>query len=245
MNDIEAVKQINKIRKKLKEDLGRHPLPEEIATEIGMDVADVRILSEFEIEEDDTQTDFQLRFKLTIKNHELEKARIALNLKQEEVGIKLGKSGAWYSQVECCRKFPGIHDQERISKLFGKSTESLFPSWLEMYSLKWNEAEKSKIVPINILSFQNPEVLQIMSGDYESMINNTDAEMTVKKLMEKSPISKKAIDIINYRYGIPDGINHTLEETCKKWGVTRERIRQLEAKNLDIIRETAKNLKLI
>jgi len=43
--------------------------------------------------------------------------------------------------------------------------------------------------------------------------------------------------ILAMRFGLDDGVTHTLEEVGTEFGVTRERIRQIEAKSLEKIRE--------
>jgi RNA polymerase primary sigma factor len=51
-----------------------------------------------------------------------------------------------------------------------------------------------------------------------------------------SELSPKERRILELRNGLADGINHTLEEVGKEFGVTRERIRQIEAKAHEKIR---------
>ncbi len=43
--------------------------------------------------------------------------------------------------------------------------------------------------------------------------------------------------ILKMRFGLEDGVTHTLEEVGEEFGVTRERIRQIESKALERIRE--------
>lgn len=48
--------------------------------------------------------------------------------------------------------------------------------------------------------------------------------------------------IIEMRFGLTDGIGHTLEEVGKEFGVTRERIRQIEAKVLQKMRDHPRSM---
>ena len=60
-----------------------------------------------------------------------------------------------------------------------------------------------------------------------------------------SDLSPKERKILEMRHGLMDGIYHTLEEVGREFGVTRERIRQIEAKALEKIRmhDRARHLK--
>lgn len=53
-------------------------------------------------------------------------------------------------------------------------------------------------------------------------------------IVDLSPREQKILDI---RFGLSDGVAHTLEEVGQVFGVTRERIRQIEARALERIRQ--------
>ncbi|HEY0947888.1 MAG TPA: sigma-70 family RNA polymerase sigma factor [Candidatus Paceibacterota bacterium] len=57
-------------------------------------------------------------------------------------------------------------------------------------------------------------------------------------------LSPKERKILEMRHGLLDGVYHTLEEVGKEFGVTRERIRQIEAKALEKIRTHEKSRRL-
>ncbi len=57
-------------------------------------------------------------------------------------------------------------------------------------------------------------------------------------LVDLTPREQK---ILQMRFGLEDGITHTLEEVGKEFAVTRERIRQIEAKALSRIRQHGKS----
>ena len=59
-----------------------------------------------------------------------------------------------------------------------------------------------------------------------------------------SELSPKEQKILELRYGLIDGVQHTLEEVGQEFGVTRERIRQIEAKVHDKLRNNEKIMRL-
>ena len=58
-----------------------------------------------------------------------------------------------------------------------------------------------------------------------------------------STLSEREREVLHFRFGLEDGHSYTLEEVGTKFNVTRERIRQIEAKALRKLRQPSKKLK--
>jgi RNA polymerase primary sigma factor len=78
-----------------------------------------------------------------------------------------------------------------------------------------------------------------------SPIQDSSKRILVDQIQDiLNDLTDKERKIIEMRYGLEDGINHTLEEVGREFGVTRERIRQIEAKVHEKIRMNEKVQKL-
>ena len=79
------------------------------------------------------------------------------------------------------------------------------------------------------------------SSPSESVINLNLREQTAEVLKTLSPREEK---IVKMRFGLQDGSEHTLEEVGQHFAVTRERIRQIEAKALRKLRHPSRSHRL-
>ena len=75
----------------------------------------------------------------------------------------------------------------------------------------------------------------------DAVINLNLREMTEGVLRTLTPREEK---VIKMRFGVGDGSEHTLEEVGQNFAVTRERIRQIEAKALRKLRHPSRSRKL-
>lgn len=152
---VETMAKYKQVSRRLAQDLGRDPMPEEIATEMNIDVEKV---------------------------YQIEK------ISQDTISLELP-----------------IGDDDDRSRLadFISDDKMLSPD---------------QEVAHTILADQMQEILDTLS--------------------------EKERKILEMRHGLLDGTYHTLEEVGKEFGVTRERIRQIEAKALEKIRQHEKARRL-
>jgi len=153
---VETINKFQQVKRRLTQDLGREPLPEEIAAEMGED---------------------------------LEKIRHIIKISQDTVSLETSVGA----------------DEDKDATLadFIEDVKTLAPS---------------QIAALRLLRDYVKEVIH-----------------------ELSPREQK---ILEMRFGLVDGVAHTLEEVGKEFGVTRERIRQIEARALEKIRHLKKTKKL-
>jgi RNA polymerase primary sigma factor len=151
---VETINKLIRTQRKLLQELGREPLPEEIAIEMGIDV---------------------------------EKVHHILKISQEPVSIE-----APVGEEEDSRLADFIEDRESIS-----------PDEAATY-----------------------ELLKEHINDVLSLLTPREQR------------------ILRMRFGLDDGRSHTLEETGQEFGVTRERIRQIESKALLKLKKHRESKKL-
>ena len=78
-------------------------------------------------------------------------------------------------------------------------------------------------------------------GPAESTSNTMLAEALTEIL---NTLTQREADVLRMRFGMYDGRNHTLEEVGQKFGVTRERIRQIENKAIRKLRHPSRAKKI-
>ena len=144
---VETINKFQQVNRRLIQDLGREPLPEEIAAEM---------------------------------NEPVEKIRHIINISQETISLETS-----------------VGDKEEDSTL------------------------EDFIEDVKNVTPDRAAALQLLK-DYVGDI-----------IKDLSPREQK---ILEMRFGLTDGVSHTLEEVGQEFDVTRERIRQIEAKALERIK---------
>jgi len=76
-------------------------------------------------------------------------------------------------------------------------------------------------------------------------VEETDRELLREQMHAVlGQLSDREREVLSQRFGLRDGESHTLEEVGRAFGVTRERIRQIEAKALRKLRHPTRSRRL-
>jgi RNA polymerase primary sigma factor len=76
--------------------------------------------------------------------------------------------------------------------------------------------------------------------------NDSASQTMLRQVIDEifESLTPREVRILQLRFGLVDGYSYTLEEVGKKFGVTRERIRQIEAQALGRLRHPSRSRKL-
>ena len=137
---------------------------------------------------------------------------------------------------QCLGRAPSNEELAEAMEMSPKKVELL---------IQYTKYPLSLETPIN---FEEDSVLGDLVEDdetpdpEESATSNLFSEQLRETLEERLP--PREARVLKMRYGLPDGKAHTLREVGRRIGVTRERVRQLEAQALRRLRHPSVHFKL-
>lgn len=155
-------------------------------------------------------------------------------------------------------RFEDINKLLKIRNLDGIETESQAFEWLskeEGFSdekiselKKWMDYCYSSTSLNTLMGEDGDTELIEMIGDYtvpliEDQVSQIMLKDELNNILES--LSDREERIIRLRFGLDDGVIKTLEEIGVEFGVTRERIRQIEIKALRKLRDPSRSKRLI
>lgn len=145
-------------------------------------------------------------------------------------------------------------DEYHYSYLIEKYDSSIMLIFENIYNnLNCNKDENLEIGITKINDFFKVFIdIGITESISDNLLDRVDMESNVINKILFEPFIKDIDDalandrqrqIIHQRYGLDDGIPKTLDEVAKIHNITRERVRQIEAKCLRTLRHPTRNLK--
>jgi RNA polymerase primary sigma factor len=151
-------------------------------------------------------------------------------------------------------RFVGLEDEEREAILTSLANEGrLDPMAARKLRRATNRVQEIMRIAQEPMSLETPISAEEDSflGDFikdETMPEPGDAasKQLLREQMRSilAALNRRERQVLEMRYGLKDGQVHTLEEVGEAFGVTRERIRQIEAKALRKLRHPMRSRKL-
>lgn len=102
--------------------------------------------------------------------------------------------------------------------------------------------EQTKEVPLPRLTAQACKMLTY-EGNQERTANVHEAREAITDVLKT--LNYREREIIKLRYGLGDGVSYTLEEVAHIFKVTRDRIRQIEAKAIRKMQQPSRSSRLV
>ena len=178
---------------------------------------------------------FSVGIQHRIFNNEVRKRRIELGLTQLQLGQLVEMGSQTIGHIESFKKYPTRDEGERIAEALGTTPQQLFPQWLELFKPKRTTFTTEHQADERILAYTNSPMM--ITDGMENFECTLEKEIIGKKIHEVlNTITDREKKILSLRFGLEGDTPMTLEEVGAMFGVTRERIREIEAKALRKLR---------
>jgi RNA polymerase primary sigma factor len=151
--------------------------------------------------------------------------------------------------VETINKLVRIQRQ-LLQDLGREPTADEIGQQMEMTPEKVREIQKISQEPVSLETPVGEEEDSHLGDFIEDAEAPVPLERASFKLLQEQlesvlhTLSDREKEVIRLRFGLVDGQPRTLEDVGKKFGVTRERIRQIESKTLSKLRHPSRSQKL-
>ena len=126
------------------------------------------------------------------------------------------------------KRKPRISEVAKRMKLPVKRVRQLSKMVTGISSLNAPVGEDESTEFINLI--EDEKMVSAVDG-----LSNFLMQERIKALLEK--MTKREKKILSLRFGLKDGVTHTLRDTAKHFGITRERVRQIESAAMKKMRE--------
>ena len=138
-------------------------------------------------------------------------------------------------------------ERQMVLKLGRDPTVEELADAMDMTVEKIKQIRKASLVPISLNQNLNDDdkrtVEETLIDDYTEHPDDATGKVLLKEDLENvlNTLNPRERDVLRLRYGLDDGRVKTLEEIGNVFNVTRERIRQIEAKALRKLRQPSRN----
>ena len=181
------------------------------------------------------EPNFLLGIKRGFFNKGLKNAIEAKAFTHTQLRTKTGVSETTLSMIINFKKNPSEDMRIALAVALEVPIDDIFPEKYDELYERISPLKRVAHVEINTLRLNAPEVLMLEAPERtdELAIRNEFADVIGEELSRYSPKEQR---VLEKRYGLTGNDVMTLEEVAKTEGVTRERIRQIEAKALERLR---------
>lgn len=189
-----------------------------------------------------------LKLRVTPYNARLIDARKERSWTQKNLSDLTGVSTSYLGHIETLRAIPTQDIMVEISAALDLPQDYLFPEVLI-------DAQREGLFDHRVAYLEEQHIIRLTEGRRahllpphitdDELVKEADRAILKTRVAEViTTLTPREQKVIELRFGLEDGISHSTENVGRQFGLSRERIRQIEAKALLKLRHPSRSRKL-